>query len=287
MNRYWVMALLGLTVVWAGVGCVSLDEHQALQRAHNTLEEQKAALQDELLACESALSQKDTKISSLENELSAKNQLIANLEKERDEWKAKFDDAFAKLQEMAGKMGDVTIHQTPLPEPVHQALLDLQKQYPDLLEYDSKKGAVRWKSDLLFPLGSDQLSSKPEVLAALKKFAQIIASQDAASLDVIIVGYTCTTPIAKPETRREHKTNWHLSAHRSISVMKMLAAEKIPMTRMGVMGYGEYRPIADNSSDEGKARNRRVEIYLVPAQSVQAVGQGVFEVDGMALAFVR
>ena len=287
MNRFWAMALMGLTVMWAGVGCKTLDEYQALERANRTLEEQNADFQNSLLACESALSQKDTKISSLQNELSAKNQLIANLEKERDEWKAKFDDAFAKLQEMAGKTQEVTIIERALPAKVDQALTNLAAKYGDLLEYDPKKGAVRWKSDLLFPLGSDKLSADPEVLQALKEFAQIIASQDAASLDVIIVGYTCTTPIAKPETRREHKTNWHLSAHRSISVMKMLAAEKIPLTRMGVMGYGEYRPIADNSSDEGKAKNRRVEIYLVPAQSVQAVGQGVFEVDGMALAFVR
>jgi chemotaxis protein MotB len=181
----------------------------------------------------------------------------------------------------------VTIIERTLPEKVDEALQALQEKYPNLLEYDAKKGAVRWKSDLLFPLGSDQLSADPEVLQALKEFAAIVASPDAADLDVIIVGYTCTTPIAKPETRREHKTNWHLSAHRAISVMKMLGEQQIPMTRMGVMGYGEYRPIADNATKEGKAQNRRVEIYLVPAKSVQAIGQGVFEVDGMALAFVR
>ncbi len=138
MNRYWVVALLGVTVMWGGVGCVSLDEHQALKRAHATLEEQKAALQDELLACESALSQKDTQISSLQNELSAKNQLIANLEKERDKLKADFDDAFAKLQEMAGKTQEVTIIDRPLPAKVDQGLTNLAEKYGDLLEYDPK-----------------------------------------------------------------------------------------------------------------------------------------------------
>ncbi len=106
-------------------------------------------------------------------------------------------------------------------------------------------------------------------------------------IDVIVVGHTCTTPIAKPETRREHKTNWHLSVHRAISVMNLLGQEKVAMTRLGVMGYGEYRPIADNASDAGKAKNRRVEIYLVRSKTVQAVGQGVFEVNDMGLAFAN
>jgi chemotaxis protein MotB len=285
MNRFWVIALLGVMVMWSSVGCVSLAEHQALQRAHRTLEEKHAALQDELLACESALAQKDTKISSLENELAAQKLLSANFEKERDEWKRKYDEAQAALLGQLDKPTGVTIIERELPPAVDKALEELAKKYPNIIEKHGN--AVRWKSDLLFPLGSDQLSADPEVLQALKEFAAIVKSAEASTLDVIVVGHTCSTPIAKPETRREHKTNWHLSAHRAISVMKMLAQEQVPSTRMGVMGYGEYRPIADNATKEGKAKNRRVEIYLVPAESVQAVGQGVFEVDGMALAFVR
>ena len=103
----------------------------------------------------------------------------------------------------------------------------------------------------------------------------------------MIVGHTDNKPIKRQQTRAEHKTNWHLSAHRAISVMNLLSEQQVRLTRMGVMGYGEYHPLADNATTEGKAKNRRVEIYLVPRESVQRVSQGVYKVEGLALAFAR
>ena len=111
----------------------------------------------------------------------------------------------------------------------------------------------------------------------MKKFAEIVNSPDAAGFDVAIVGYTCNTPIKKAETKAMHKTNWHLSTHRAISVMNMLGEDGVNSARMGVMGYGEYRPIADNTTKEGRSKNRRVEIYLVQKDGVQSLGQkGVY-----------
>jgi len=78
-------------------------------------------------------------------------------------------------------------------------------------------------------------------------------------------------------------------AGRAIVVMQMLASKGIEMTRLGVMGYGEYRPIADNGSEAGKAKNRRVEVYLVPRNAVQSVsGQaGLYEIEDSNLMFAK
>ena len=112
----------------------------------------------------------------------------------------------------------------------------------------------------------------------------MIQNQD--PFDVIVVGHTDTTPIRKASTRQEHKTNWHLSAHRAIAVSVILIKNPFPATRLGDMGYGEYRPIADNSSAAGKAKNRRVEMYLVPQNKMITVGQNIYEVPSMGLAFL-
>jgi hypothetical protein len=66
----------------------------------------------------------------------------------------------------------------------------------------------------------------------------------------------------------------HLSAHRSISVRDALVGDGVSANRFMVAGYGEFRPIAENTS-KGNADNRRVEVFLVPMSgSAMASGSG-------------
>jgi chemotaxis protein MotB len=108
----------------------------------------------------------------------------------------------------------------------------------------------------------------------------------AADFDVIIVGHTCTRPIARSETKAKHPTNWHLSAHRAISVGFALQKYGYPAERTGVMGYGEYRPVADNATEAGASQNRRVDVYLVPrGAALRGSMDDGWLTDGEALAF--
>jgi hypothetical protein len=131
------------------------------------------------------------------------------------------------------------------------------------------------------------MTTSARVQEALGKFAEIVNSPAASGLELVIVGHTDTTRIAKPETLREHKTNWHLSAHRAIAIMRLLTSAGVGELRMGVMGYGELRPIADNGSEEGKAKNRRVEIYLVPKGSITGTGSAGVHNNEQTGPFVR
>ncbi len=265
MNRYGAIRWMAVTCLAGGsFGCVSLDKYQALERAHRTLQEQNARLAQDLADREMEIQQKNTIIDGLNKQLAAKDETIASLTAENSNLRNALTKAQDLLEAMGKQVGDVKIITQALPAPLSNALQDLARQYKDLMEFDPKTGAVRFKADLLFPLGSDQLATSGQVQEALQKFAQIVNSADAAGFDVIVVGHTCTTPIVKPETLAEHKTNWHLSSHRAIAVMNMLAGQNVSEKRMGVMGYGEFRPIGAD-----KSRNRRVEIYLVPAGSVQ------------------
>jgi len=57
-------------------------------------------------------------------------------------------------------------------------------------------------------------------------------------------------------------SNWELSSSRAISVARFFQNEGLVPARIKAIGFGEYKPIADNSDSEGRAKNRRVEIFL-------------------------
>lgn len=83
--------------------------------------------------------------------------------------------------------------------------------------------------------------------------------------DVIVEGHTDNDPISTPQ----FASNWELSSARATNVVKYLIQQKnIPPSRLAAIGYGEYRPISDNSTPEGKSKNRRV-VFLMKTTSSQ------------------
>jgi len=150
-----------------------------------------------------------------------------------------------------------------LPVELSTMLEDFAKQQPELVTFDESRGIVRFKSDLLFEKGSDTVTSG--AIEAVKSLCSILNSEQGKKFDIIIAGHTDDIPILKPDTKAKHPTNWHLSAHRAISVLDIMGANKIEQKRMSVRGFAEYRPVAPNKPDKGgNPQNRRVEIYIVP-----------------------
>jgi len=152
-----------------------------------------------------------------------------------------------------------------LPPTLDKALRDFAAAHPELLTYLPKYGMIKLNADLTFEKGSDDLSTlSAQAKEALKKFVEIINSDAAAKFNVYIAGHTDDIPIAKPETKRRHPTNWYLSVHRAVSVLKELGRDGLTDSRMGAMGFGEYHPVAPNApGNKGNVANRRVEIWIV------------------------
>jgi len=149
-----------------------------------------------------------------------------------------------------------------LPVELSTKLEDFAKQY-DLVTFDAGRGIVKFKSDLLFELGSDKVAA--EAIKAVKSLCEILNSEEAKGFDIIIAGHTDDIPIEKPATREKHPTNWFLSVHRAVSVLSVMEENKIDPKRMSARGFGEYRPVAENKpGKKGNPLNRRVEIYIVP-----------------------
>lgn len=115
---------------------------------------------------------------------------------------------------------------------------------------------VELATDVLFPSGSAVLS--PTGKAAVVEVAQVLASIPERRFQ--IAGHTDDVPI---RTAR-YRSNWDLAFDRAHSVLQAMLETGMPSTRISASSYGEFRPTADNASDEGKAKNRRIEIIVVP-----------------------
>jgi chemotaxis protein MotB len=76
---------------------------------------------------------------------------------------------------------------------------------------------------------------------------------------VAVEGHTDSRPIS---TAR-FPSNWELSTGRAVTVLRRLGERGVPLERLTAAGYGEQRPLGDNATDEGRARNRRVELVVL------------------------
>jgi len=175
---------------------------------------------------------------------------------------AALEEDLTRRKSLITRMQEQLLGAVALPVELSTMLEDFAKEN-EMVTYDASRGVVKFKSDLLFEVGSDKVAST--AAQAVKSLCNILNSEQAKDFDIIIAGHTDDIPIGKPATRAKHPTNWHLSAHRAISVLNLMAGSKIDSKRMSVRGFGQYRPIELNKPNKGgNPKNRRVEIYIVP-----------------------
>ncbi len=209
---------------------------------------------------ESDLQTAQDKTSRLGAKLTEQQALSWKLQEESKLQQAEFDKLMKEFDAMAERAG----RSGPLPERLDAMLIALADANSELLSYDPVTGRVRLKSDVTFSLGSDQI--KNEAKPTLVALAQICSSELAQNCQIIVVGHTDDVRIAQRQTKIKHPTNWHLSVNRAIAVMELLK-KSMPEDRLAVMGFGEFKPIAENApNNQGNPLNRRVEIFIVPKE---------------------
>ncbi|HCO73797.1 MAG TPA: chemotaxis protein MotB [Clostridium sp.] len=127
----------------------------------------------------------------------------------------------------------------------------------DVQIYEDEKGLnIQMKDSVLFDTGKAEL--RPDSKNVLDKVSDLIGKVDNK---IIIEGHTDNLPINRPGM----PNNWHLSSERALSVLDYFLDSKklLNPQRFSAQGCGEYRPIAKNDTDEGRAKNRRVNIIVV------------------------
>lgn len=154
--------------------------------------------------------------------------------------------------------------------PMNPELSGIEKQLRKSIIKEKLQGAIIRKeargiiielSDTrFFDSGSDQL--RPQIVDELKK---IIESLKDLKYEIRVEGHTDNVPI---NTVR-FPSNWELSAARAMTVLRFIrkTLPNYPQNKLSVAGYGEFRPIADNNTKEGRDRNRRVDIVILSETS--------------------
>lgn len=216
-------------------------EAASLAKDKQTLTADKKQLEDVLKAKSDTLSQSITEL----------RQKVAGLETVN----AKLKDDIASLQKAKEeKVKEVSNTYEQLLSNMKNEIAQGQVTISEL----KGKLTVNMEAAILFDSGKADV--KPEGLEILDKMvATLKAVKDKA---IRIEGHTDNVQITGA-LMRIFPTNWELSAARAINVTKFLQQQGLDPANLSAAAFAEYKPVADNSTKEGKAKNRRIEITLV------------------------
>lgn len=121
--------------------------------------------------------------------------------------------------------------------------------------------SFRVNSEILFDTSQADLSRSG--LAVLRRIVTVLAK---GNHEVTVEGHTDSVPVRR---NVRYPSNWELSSARAGSVVRYLHANGIAKTRLKAVGYADTRPIGDNNTPDGRARNRRVELVIEGAGEAQ------------------
>ena len=129
-------------------------------------------------------------------------------------------------------------------------------------------GRIGISGSVLFSLNSDQL--QPDGRKLLKSLVNPLRVYLSERNELLMVsGFTDDRPVQ--EGNRRFVDNWELSAQRALTVTRTLIDEGMPASLVFAAAFGTEQPVASNENDEGRARNRRVEMAPVPQSAKSAI----------------
>jgi chemotaxis protein MotB len=272
------MAMVAITTV-SMISCVSSKKFKAEQARLADLNGKYATLQNDLKTCDDAKAEEAKKRASLENDL-------ANLNKQLDLVKENNTSALKQLQ-------DLSVISSSQAESIKKSMDNLgmkdayiQDLQTQMAKKDSLnmalvmnlKGAIGNMDDqdinikvdkgVVFIDISDKLLFKsasynitPRAQEVLGKVATVLKAQP--DLEFMVEGHTDNAELRG--NIGPMKDNWDLSVMRATSVVRVLQKKYgLDPAKMAAAGRGEYKPVADNTSADGKAANRRTRIVILP-----------------------
>ncbi len=167
----------------------------------------------------------------------------------------------AKMAEFSGSLNQTfKVIEKPIPQIDTQKNVlveDIKKATGELqgitVKNEPRGVVVTFADSVLFASGSAEL--KPEIDTVLEKLSKLLSTVPGK---IAIEGHTDNVPISSSK----YSSNWELSTARAASILHFFIEKGIDPANYSIAGYAEFRPLASNATEEGRQKNRRVEIVI-------------------------
>jgi chemotaxis protein MotB len=266
-----LLATLTVGLVFAGCGH-SEDEWQAQLAKYSQLNHQYQQEKADHAATRAELDKVQKHVQELSDQLQKMGVNMENLNAQLQATGTEKEKLAASLDQLKQALEEYKARAAQL-ERIKQRFELLKQKLQKLTQLGLKvevrhnRMVISLPGDVLFASGSDKL--RDEGLKVLKEVADVIKNDAQLSKRYFqIAGHTDN----KPLKGGPFKDNWGLSAMRARSVLVYLIASPdskdggggLDASRLHAAGYGDTDPVADNSTDQGRQQNRRVELVLMP-----------------------
>jgi chemotaxis protein MotB len=280
-------SLIALTTVMAVAGCVSTKRFRASELKEADTAKRLADTQAELAARDADLAQTRSQLTQAQSE---RDGLQASNETLTKSMNAKKDELGKTVAQLTEQNTDLQQHMAALQQ--ERDLIKIQKEnevkamkatYDGLvggLQKEIEDGQVKITqmegklsvdvADKIF-FDSGRTQVKESGKQVLLRVGDVLKKLNGKQ--VRIQGHTDNVPIGGALKER-FPTNWELSAARATEVVRFLQdTAGVPPDILSAAAFGPYRPVAPNDSEEGRAKNRRIEIAIVDKDAGQPIAK--------------
>jgi chemotaxis protein MotB len=219
------------------------------------LAEAQAASDAEKAQHKKDVATRDQKIDTLTKKLESLGQDVSRLETERGNLGGELETAKKRMEDLRKAQAQAEARASQFRKLVSQfkQLTDAGKLQVELRE---NRMIVRLGDQILFDPGKTELKKDGE--DALRQVTDVLKAIPNRNFQV--AGHTDNIPIKS----KRFRSNWDLSTARAVEVVNFMISSGMEPKRLSAAGYADQSPVATNDSSENKAKNRRIEITLVP-----------------------
>jgi len=251
------LILSATTIASVGAAGCGVDEqvYNAAVQDRDAQKQKLAATQTDLDKERAAHKRDLEKLQTATGKLAALGQDVSRLETERGTLGGELEQAQKRMEELKKAQAQAEARAAQFRKLVTQfkALTDAGKLQVEIRE---NRMIVRLGDKILFDPGKTDL--KPEGKEALTQVTAVL--KDLPNRNFQVAGHTDNIPIKS----KKFRSNWDLSTARAVEVLNFMVEKGMEAKRVSAAGYADQSPVVPNDTPENMAKNRRIEITLVP-----------------------